>query len=167
MAKNGKTEKTDKTDIDADLVRKLAALLDETGLTEIELGGPEGWKVRVAKQPAPLAASFATAPAAQAANPAAPAPAAVSAAQAAEADVAAHPGLVKSPMVGVAYTSSEPGAPPFVRVGDHVSEGQTLLLIEAMKVFNPIPAPRAGKVARILVANGAPVEYGEPLLVIE
>ncbi|MBM3952949.1 MAG: acetyl-CoA carboxylase biotin carboxyl carrier protein, partial [Rhodospirillales bacterium] len=96
----------------------------------------------------------------------APAPATAPAGKAADA-VADHPGVVKSPMVGVAYTAPDPATPPFIRVGDQVAEGQTLLLIEAMKVFNPIKAPRAGKVARIFIASGTPVEYGEPLVLIE
>lgn len=147
--------KTDRPDIDAALVKKLADLLDETGLTEIEYGA-DGWHLRVSKG---RAAPVALAPAA------APLPAATEAQAAAAADN--HPGALKSPMVGVAYTQSEPDAPPMVKVGDQVVEGQTVLLIEAMKVFNPIKAPRAGTVTRIFVSNGAPVEFGEPLLVIE
>lgn len=148
--------------IDAERVRALARLLDETGLTEIEVGG-DGWRVRVAKDPAPTGARAAAAAAPVASTPAPAVPAAPPAAE----TFADHPGVVKSPMVGIAYTAPEPTAPPFVKVGDTVAEGQTVLLIEAMKVFNPIKAPRAGKVTRVFVGNGMPVEYGEPLLVIE
>lgn len=151
--------------IDAERVRALARLLEETGLTEIEVGG-DGWRVRVAKDPTPTAVSATTAATAAAPAPSTPTPAAPAATPAAD-SFAGHPGVVKSPMVGIAYTSAEPNAPPFVKVGDTVAEGQTVLLIEAMKVFNPIKAPRAGKVTRMFVGNGTPVEYGEPLLVIE
>ena len=143
----------DDHDINADLVRKLAELLDETGLTEIEYGVGD-WHLRVAR------GTIAVAAAAQAAAPAAPA-------AAPEAGAADHPGVVVSPMVGIAFTAPEPEAPAFVRVGDEVAEGDTVVLIEAMKVFNAIAAPRAGKVTRIFVSNGVPVEYGEPLLIIE
>ena len=143
-----------KTDIDEELVRKLAALMDETGLTEIEYG-IEGINIRVSK----------------AANYAVAAPALTSAApvatEIAEVDAASHPGVVKSPMVGVVYTSSDPDSPAFVKVGDTVSEGKTLLLIEAMKVFNPILAPKAGRISQILISGGSPVEFGEPLVIIE
>jgi acetyl-CoA carboxylase biotin carboxyl carrier protein len=146
--------------IDADRVRALARLLEETGLTEIEVGG-EGWRVRVAKNAATTVAT--AAPASVAAMTGAATPAAAPAS-----DVAPdHPGVIKAPMVGIVYTVPEPNAPPFVKVGDAVAEGQTLLLIEAMKVFNPIKAPRAGKLTRMFVANGVPVEYGEPLLILE
>ncbi|MDE2335071.1 MAG: acetyl-CoA carboxylase biotin carboxyl carrier protein [Rhodospirillales bacterium] len=144
---------------DADAVRALAAILTETGLTEIEIEG-EGGRVRVARAPAPVAASMvapAMAPAAPPAPAAAPGPA----------DDAVHPGAVRSPMVGVAYLSPEPGAVPYVAPGQSVAAGQTLLLIEAMKTFNQIKAPRAGTVTRVLVASGAPVEYDQPLLIIE
>lgn len=151
-----------KPHIDSELVHQLAQLLDETGLTEIEYGTQE-WHLRVAK--GGITPTFAaTAPVA------APSPVQVSAATGApagDADPAKHPGVVTSPMVGVAYIRPEPDAPAFVQVGDEVREGQTLLLIEAMKVFNPIKCTRAGKVTRIVVDNGAPVEYGEPLLIIE
>ncbi len=152
-----------KTPIDSELVRSLAALLDETQLTEIEYEAA-GLRIRVARQataPFPLAVP----PAATA--PAAAAVAAAPAAPPATEDPANHPGAVKSPMVGVTYLSPEPGAARFISVGDSVSEGQTLLLIEAMKTFNPIRAPRAGKVVRILVNDGQPVEFGEPLLIVE
>ncbi|QNT68267.1 acetyl-CoA carboxylase biotin carboxyl carrier protein [Defluviicoccus vanus] len=140
----------------AALVRELALLLDETNLTEIELVEGE-LRIRVARTAfAPMApASYPHVGDTATATPredAAPAP---------------HPGLITSPMVGVVYTSPEPSLPAFVNVGDTVAEGTTLLLIEAMKVFNPITAPRAGRVVSVFVTNGSPVEYGEPLLVIE
>ena len=144
-----KSTKTQKTVIDEDLVRQLAALLDETGLNEIEYAN-DGLTVRVVKNAG--AAPFVTAPA-----PAETAPASRS----------DHLGAITSPMVGVVDTSADPHSPPFVKIGDEVSEGQTLVLIEAMKVFNPIVAPNAGKVTQILVANGTPVEFGEPLVIIE
>ena len=147
-----------KADVDEDLVRKLANLLDETGLTEIEYGTKD-WHLRVARGTSPSTGGTGATPAAAAAETA-------GAAEPAE-RVADHPGVVTAPMVGVVYTAPEPDEPPFVTVGDTVAEGQTLLLIEAMKVFNPITAPRAGKVARILIGSGTPVEFGEPLLIIE
>lgn len=155
-------------DVDYDAIRALANVLDETGLTEIEICEGER-RVRVARAPAPVSASFA--------GPAVAAPAA--AAQPAEAPTAgtagddaggldaSHPGAVTSPMVGTAYRSPEPGAPAFVKEGDTVSEGQTLFIVEAMKTMNPIRAPRGGRVTHIAVENGAPVEFGEVLLVIE
>ncbi|WP_316976311.1 acetyl-CoA carboxylase biotin carboxyl carrier protein [Shumkonia mesophila] len=145
-----------KPQIDSALVHQLAQLLDETGLTEIEYGTQE-WHLRVAK------GSLAPAAFAAVAAPSAPA----AAIAAVENDPAKHPGAVLSPMVGVAYIRPEPDAAPFIQVGDEVRVGQTLVLIEAMKVFNPIKCVRAGKVTRVLVANGAPVEYGEPLLIVE
>jgi len=147
-----------KIDIDDDLIRKLADIMDETGLTEIEIGS-EGLNVRVAR--GGQAVSYA-APA-----PAPSATAAPAAAPSAEISHADHPGVVTSPMVGVAYMAAEPGAAPFVGVGDTVTEGQVVLLIEAMKVFNQIKAPRGGTVKNILIESGAPVEFGEPLLIIE
>jgi acetyl-CoA carboxylase biotin carboxyl carrier protein len=144
--------------IDSSLVKQLAAILDETALTEIEYE-TGGIRVRVARN---HGGGFAS----PAAMPAAAAPAALPA-PAAPADPATNPGTVKSPMVGVCYLLPEPGAAPFAKVGDSVAEGQTLCLIEAMKTFNPVKAPRAGKITQIIVENGAPVEYGEPLLIIE
>jgi acetyl-CoA carboxylase biotin carboxyl carrier protein len=147
---------------DADAVRSLAIILADTGLTEIEIEGKEG-RIRVARAPAQIAAAPATATVTvspQTIAPAAPAPAPTT-------DDAAHPGAVVSPMVGIAYLAPEPGAAPFVTLGQTVSAGQTLLLIEAMKTFNQIKAPKGGTVARILVAPGAPVEYGQPLLILE
>lgn len=147
-------------DIDSDLILRLADLLEETGLSEIEYGIGD-FKVRVARQ----APGQAGAPA-----PAAPAPPGAAAgdqAPGAGEVHADHPGVVVSPMVGVVYTSPDSDTPPFVKVGDTVDEGDTLLLIEAMKVFNQIKAPRAGKVAQILIGNGTPVEFGEPLMIID
>lgn len=149
------------------LVRELADLIAETGLTEIEIE-KDGVRVRVAKQ---VQTIFGGAPAAFAA-PAAAAPAAPAAPQAGPSaspagDPGKHPGAVKSPMVGTAYLAPEPGAAVFIDVGSRVTQGQTLLIIEAMKTMNHIPAPRAGVVTAILVSNGHPVEFGEPLVIIE
>lgn len=149
---------------DPDAIRELAKILRETDLSEIELVEKDA-RLRVVRQVTAVAATHvvaATATTAAAAPIAAAAPAVVEAV--AEAD---HPGAVTSPMVGVAYLSPEPGAPPFVQLGAKVAVGQTLLLIEAMKTFNQIKAPRAGTVTRILIESGMPVEYGEPLLIIE
>jgi acetyl-CoA carboxylase biotin carboxyl carrier protein len=145
---------------DSALIRELALLLDETSLTEIEIER-SGLRVRVARNVS-IAAS---APAAIQNN--GPAPAAQAAAAAAVADIAKHPGVVPSPMVGTAYWASEPGAKPFIEVGTKVSVGQTLLIIEAMKTMNQIPSPRAGTVTQMLVDDGQPVEFGEPLVIIE
>ncbi len=144
-------------DIDSGLVRKLAGLLVETGLSEIEYGAGD-WHLRVARNAGPAIAAPAAAPAAT--SPDAP-PAA------GPEPFIDDPGALLAPMVGVVYTAPEPGAPPFVKVGDTVKEGQPVLLIEAMKVFNQIAAPRTGKVTRILVSNGTPVEYGEAMMIIE
>ena len=144
---------------DSALIRELALLLDETSLTEIEIERA-GLRVRVARNvtvSAAMPASFA--PVAVAAPSASAAPAG--------ADLAKHPGVVPSPMVGTAYWAPEPGAKPFIEVGAKVSAGQTLLIIEAMKTMNQIPSPRAGTVTQILVEDGQPVEFGEPLVIIE
>jgi acetyl-CoA carboxylase biotin carboxyl carrier protein len=148
--------------IDARLVRRLAAILNDTGLTEIEVERGD-LRIKVARNvagPAAAPAVYAAAPApapvagAAPASPGAPAP-------------AHHEGdIVPSPMVGTVYLQAEPGAPPFIRVGQSVAEGETLLIIEAMKTMNPIPAPRAGRILEILVADGQPVEFGEPLVTI-
>ncbi|HAU28648.1 MAG TPA: acetyl-CoA carboxylase biotin carboxyl carrier protein [Rhodospirillaceae bacterium] len=142
------------SDVNAALIRKLAAVMAETGLTEIEI--TEGEKgIRVARH------------AHAAPAPAAPAPAMASPAVEVSAKPAAdHPGTVKSPMVGTVYLKPSPDASPFVKVGDTVSEGQTLLIIEAMKVMNPIKAQKGGKVMEVLVSDAQPIEFGEPLLVI-
>lgn len=148
-------------EVDKQLIRDLAALLDETGLTEIEIE-QDDHRLRIVRQPASVAASVAMpAPAAPgAANGAAtPAPA--------EADPGSHPGAVTSPMVGTAYRAPDPTAAPFVNVGDTIQAGQTVVIIEAMKTFNEIPAPRSGVVKAIMVDNGTPVEYGDVLLIIE
>ena len=141
------------------MIRQLAELLNETGLSEIEIE-KSGLKVRVARtlnvQSTLAAASTHAAPAAAAARqPSGPS------------DPAKHPGVVKSPMVGTAYRSPEPGAPAFIDVGSQVAQGDTLFIIEAMKTMNQIPAPHAGKVTAILIENGQPVEFGEPLVIIE
>jgi acetyl-CoA carboxylase biotin carboxyl carrier protein len=144
-----------------DALRALAELLNTTGLSEIELVEGER-KLRLAREITPVSVPVAAPVAAPAVTAAAPA-----AAPASRPDPAKNPGAVKSPMVGVAYLSAEPGAAPYVSVGQTVEAGATLLLIEAMKTFNQIKAPRAGRVTEILVAPGAPVEYDEPLLIIE
>jgi acetyl-CoA carboxylase biotin carboxyl carrier protein len=145
---------------DGALIRELALLLDETSLTEIEIERA-GLRVRVARN-INVAASLPATPQVVAA---ASAPA--SAAPVAMVDMAKHPGAVPSPMVGTVYWASEPGAKPFIEVGTKVSVGQTLLIIEAMKTMNQIPSPRAGTVTQILVEDGQPVEFGEPLVIIE
>jgi acetyl-CoA carboxylase biotin carboxyl carrier protein len=156
-----------KLDVETSFIEKLAELLQRTGLTEIEINQGTT-RVRVARQ-VQMAPMDVTAPVymqAPAHHATAPAAAAAEPAQAAGPD-ASHPGVVKSPMVGTVYLAPEPGAPPYAAVGSEVKEGQTLLIIEAMKVMNAIRAPRAGKVARVFVENAAPVEFGEPLLVLE
>ncbi len=148
--------------VDNDAITALANLLHDNDLSEIE------WKqgdtsIRISRAtatPVPMAAPAAVA-AAPAVTPS------VAAENPADEDPANHPGVVKSPMVGTAYMAAEPGARPFVSVGDTVSEGQTLMIVEAMKTMNPIPAPRAGKVTQILVENEQPVEFGQPLMIIE
>jgi acetyl-CoA carboxylase biotin carboxyl carrier protein len=148
--------------VDADLIRSLADLLTETGLSEIEVEH-DGTRVRVVRQgvqvfapamaPMPIAAGQATAP--------------LNARDGGGQPAASHPGTVRSPMVGTAYRGAEPGSRPFVDVGDNVKVGDTLLIIEAMKTMNQIPAPKAGKVIQVMVEDGQPVEYDEPLLIIE
>lgn len=147
----------DKDTVEHKLIRDLAALLNETGLSEIEIE-KAGLKVRVARTLHISAAAVAGAGGA-AAIPMAAAPV--------TADPAKHPGAVKSPMVGTAYRAPEPGAATFVEVGSRVAVGDPLLIIEAMKTMNQIPAPKAGTVTAILFDNGHPVEYGEPLMIIE
>jgi acetyl-CoA carboxylase biotin carboxyl carrier protein len=155
-------ESMGKLNVDAALIETLAELLQRTGLTEIELAEGDA-KVRVVRAPQPVLA----------AAPAVGAPAAGTASLVAATEPASataterHPGAVRAPMVGTVYLTPEPGAPPFVDVGAEVREGQTLLIIEAMKVMNPIRAARAGRVINVLVSNGDPVEYGELLLIIE
>jgi acetyl-CoA carboxylase biotin carboxyl carrier protein len=160
-------ESGDANTIDTKVVRKLADILKDTGLTEIEVE-TGGLKIRVAREltaaaPAAVYQTVASAPA-----PAAPAATPVVAAPVAEAVPAAAAGdKVKSPMVGTVYLSPQPGADTFVKVGQSVAEGQTLLIVEAMKTMNPIPSPRAGKIVEILVSDAQPVEFGEPLVIIE
>ena len=149
---------------DQALIRDLAELLEETGLSEIEIER-EGMRVRVARQVTVAAAVHPGAVASAAMAAAAPAGAAP--ATAAVADPGKHPGAVPSPMVGTAYLAPEPSAAPFVEIGARVAQGQTILIIEAMKTMNHIPAPKAGVVTAILVGNGQPVEFGEPLMIIE
>jgi acetyl-CoA carboxylase biotin carboxyl carrier protein len=151
-----------KFEMDTEFIRKLANLLEETNLGEIELADGDR-KIRVSRPvsmaaPMPVVAPLAAAQAPAAAAPAAPASAA---------DAARNPGAVKSPMVGTAYLLPEPGKPPFVHVGDKVVAGQTLLIIEAMKTFNPIKAPKAGVLKQILIDNAQPVEFGEALMIVE
>jgi acetyl-CoA carboxylase biotin carboxyl carrier protein len=141
---------------DPDAIRALAAVLSETGLTEIEIADKDS-RIRVVRASAPVGV----------AAPTATAPVSVAPTAAAVPDEASHPGAVLSPMVGVAYLSPEPGAPAFIAIGQTVTAGQTLLLIEAMKTFNQIRAPKDGTVARILVDNSTPVEYGQVLLILE
>lgn len=150
------TEKKKHELVDESLIRGLAELLNDTGLSEIEIE-QKGLRIRIARNltvaaamPAPMHAALV--------------PAAV---VAPGRDADTHPGTLKSPMVGTAYRAAEPGAPAFVEVGSVVKQGQTVLIIEAMKTMNHIPAPRSGTVAAVLVENGQPVEYGEPLLIIE
>jgi acetyl-CoA carboxylase biotin carboxyl carrier protein len=154
-----KQKPAQKPEVDHELIHELAKLLDETGLTEIEIER-DGIRVRVARG-REVSHVIGTTPVA-APQPAATAPAAVPAA-----DPANHPGLVTSPMVGTAYLGPEPGAMPFVDVGSKVVAGDTLLIVEAMKTMNQIPAPRSGTVTQVLVGDAQPVEFGEPLMIIE
>jgi acetyl-CoA carboxylase biotin carboxyl carrier protein len=147
----------DKFDVDADAIRELAGLLDETGLTEIELENGDR-KLRVARGTVAIHA---------AAPVLASSPTSAHADNASESADAPHPGAVNAPMVGTVFLAAEPGAPAFVKVGDSVAVGDTILIIEAMKVMNPIRAPHGGTVSRIFVENGGPVEYGQAMLVIE
>ena len=151
-----------KFEMDTEFVRKLAEILEEKDLGEIELADGDR-KIRIARPTvtyaaAPMAAPSASAPGAGIVAAAAPAGAA---------DLAKHPGAVKSPMVGTAYLAPEPGKPNFVSIGDKVTAGQTLLIIEAMKTFNPIKAPKAGTVVQVLIENAHPLEFGEPLMIVE
>jgi acetyl-CoA carboxylase biotin carboxyl carrier protein len=151
---------------DAEAIRKLATILAETGLTEIEIAEKDS-RIRVVRAHPPAATYTAAYNPGPAAAPAAAAPAAPAPAAPVAADPAKHPGAVLSPMVGVAYLSPEPGSAPYVTIGQKVTEGQTLLLIEAMKTFNQIKATKSGTVTQVLIASGSPVEYGEPLMIIE
>ena len=158
-ARKSKGPNRQKPAIDYELIRGLAQLLEETGLTEIEIEH-DGDRVRVARQ-AHAVAVPSHVPAS------APLEAAARAVDAAAVDPAKHPGAVTSPMVGTAYLAPEPGARPFVEVGTRVQVGDTLLIVEAMKTMNQIPTPRAGTVIQVLVEDGQPVEFGEPLMIIE
>ncbi|MCH2325803.1 MAG: acetyl-CoA carboxylase biotin carboxyl carrier protein [Rhodospirillales bacterium] len=151
--------KSPKNEIDEELVKNLTRLLEENNLTEIEYGR-DGWHIRVGRGGGvTVSESRRVSLDADTSPGAAPGPDASSAAD--------NPNAVTSPMVGVVFTGPDSDSPPFVKPGDEITEGQTLLLIEAMKVFNPITAPKSGRVTEILVANGAPVEFGEPLLILE
>jgi acetyl-CoA carboxylase biotin carboxyl carrier protein len=150
-----------KLNVDTALIETLADLLQRTGLTEIEISEGDA-RIRVAREPQPVVATVPHGPRAHAAPAAA-----IAAPEPAAAPTERHPGGVHAPMVGTVYLTPEPGAPPFVSVGDDVREGQTLLIIEAMKVMNPIRAPRSGRIAQLIVGSGDPVEYGELLLIIE
>ncbi|UOA27786.1 acetyl-CoA carboxylase biotin carboxyl carrier protein [Pseudosulfitobacter sp. DSM 107133] len=159
-----------KHDDDVAFIKALAELLRENDLTELQVkrdyAEDDSLNVRVSREHPPVA-GYAAAPAQITAAPAAAAPAATPSAPAAAEDPADHPGAVTSPMVGTVYMQAEPGAPSFISVGTTVSEGDTLLIVEAMKTMNHIPAPRAGTVKRILVDDGAAVEFGAPLVILE
>jgi acetyl-CoA carboxylase biotin carboxyl carrier protein len=159
------------TDTDVAFISALAELLNKNDLTELsvkrEYGEDDSLEVRVVKQATVVTVAAAPTPAVHHAPVAAAASAPAAAASAASEDPAQHPGAVTSPMVGTIYLAAEPGTPAFVTVGAQVAEGQTVLIIEAMKTMNHIPAPRAGTVKRILVEDGHPVEYGAPLMIIE
>jgi acetyl-CoA carboxylase biotin carboxyl carrier protein len=160
MAKSSKTASTSSL-VDRDLILELNKLLNDTGLTEIEIE-QDGKRIRVSKAAVATAAS-AAAPRASVASTPQPVAESVSAPM----DPSKHPGVVTSPMVGTAYGAAEPGAKAFVEIGSQVKAGETLLIIEAMKTMNQIPAPRAGTVKQILFEDGKPVEFGEPLVIIE
>ena len=157
---------------DSQVIKDLAELLNATGLTEIEIESG-GMRIKVARSGGHAATAYVPAPPPVETPVAAPAAAQASTGAAASSesapaeDPASHPGAVKSPMVGTAYLSPEPGAAAFIKVGDTVSEGQTLLIVEAMKTMNPIIAPRAGKITQIIVQNEQPVEFDQPLVIIE
>lgn len=151
--------KSPKSIIDRDLIHELTALLDETGLTEIEIE-QDGKRVRVAR-----AAAISTVPSTAVRVEVPPQPGAEAAVK--PIDPSKHPGVVISPMVGTAYAAPEPGGKPFIDIGGKVKAGDTLLIVEAMKTMNQIPAPRAGTVIQVLFEDGQPVEFGEPLVIIE
>ncbi|NHO32295.1 acetyl-CoA carboxylase biotin carboxyl carrier protein [Acetobacter fallax] len=147
--------------VDADAIRALAGILTETGLTEIEIAEKDS-RIRVVRAAAPAVAPVQTIPVQTiaAAGPATPV-------AAAPADFSRHPGAVNSPMVGIAYLAPDPSSPPFISIGQAVTAGQTLLLIEAMKTFNQIKSPKSGTVKQILIESGDPVEFGQPLVIVE
>jgi len=152
-----------KLDIDKDVIRELAEIMNETGLAEIEVESGNS-RLRVSRSSSNVSVA---APQMIAAPAAAPVAAPVETTIAPAAEAASHPGAVKSPMVGTAYLSPEPGAPVFITVGSSVAQGQTILIVEAMKTMNPIPAPKGGKIIEILVGDSEPVEFGQPLVIIE
>ncbi len=154
------SDKNEPMRVDTEMVTKLAKMLDENDLSEIEVED-NGRRIVVKRKLGGVPMAYAPAPAPAAGPSPAPAPAA------AEANPASHPGAVKSPMVGTAYLTPEPGAPAFIEVGKRIEEGDTLVIIEAMKVMNPIPAPKSGVVKAILIQNAQPVEYEQPLAIIE
>jgi acetyl-CoA carboxylase biotin carboxyl carrier protein len=164
--KNGADMSKRPQDSDIEFIRALAELLRENDLTEIEVNRDYGEEDALTVRVARLAPAQAMMPA-PAPPQLAPAPAPAAIAAPGPADPSEDPGVVPSPMVGTAYMQGEPGTPPFVKVGDTVTEGQTILIIEAMKTMNQIPAPRAGRVKRILVEDGQPVEFGAPLIILE
>jgi acetyl-CoA carboxylase biotin carboxyl carrier protein len=168
MVKFGWRGRGDKLAPDPDLIRSLAKLLDETGLTEIECSSGDQ-RIRVAKQGSVLADAVAPSPAApeKAAPPPVPPPPGTNGAGHPGANGHDHPGTLKAPLVGIAYLAAEPGSAPYVRIGDTVTEGQTLMIIEAMKVMNQIRAPRAGRISQVYVSDAEPVEYGMALMLIE
>jgi len=151
--------------IDRDTIRELTALLAETGLSEIEIE-QDGQRIRVARNAAP-AAAMSSVPAMPSDPAAVPPVTPVATPLPSQVDPAKHPGVVSSPMVGTAYRASEPGAKPFIDIGSTVKVGDPLLIVEAMKVLNQIPSPRAGTVTQILFEDGQPVEFGEPLMIVE
>ena len=157
---------------DSQVIKDLAELLNATGLTEIEIESG-GMRIKVARSGGQATTAYVPAPppvetpVAALAEAQATTESAASSGSAPTEDPASHPGAVKSPMVGTAYLSPEPGAAAFIKVGDSVSEGQTLLIVEAMKTMNPIIAPRAGKITQIIVQNEQPVEFDQPLVIIE
>jgi acetyl-CoA carboxylase biotin carboxyl carrier protein len=156
---------------DPDLVRSLAKLLDETGLSEIEYAVGDQ-RIRVSRETGAAPALADSRPPAAVRTTGPPAPSPLNGVNGHDkingaGPAADHPGALKAPLVGIAYLAAEPGSPPYVRVGDTVSEGQTLLIIEAMKVMNQIRAPRAGRIARVYVGDAEPVEYGSALMLIE
>jgi len=153
-----------KTEVDKDLIRELAALMEETGLSEIEIENDDA-RMRLVRAGTAPAATVAIPAAAAAA--AAPTPAAAAAPAAGEGDLSGHPGAVVSPIVGTAYNAPSPDDAPFVQIGDKVTAGQTILVIEAMKTFNEIPSPHGGTVRQILFENASPIEYGDVLMIID
>jgi acetyl-CoA carboxylase biotin carboxyl carrier protein len=162
MQARARKKSMSKLNVDTSLIETLADLLQRTGLTEIEISEGDA-RIRVVREQTAAVAHVAPAP-----RPAAATQPVPSAAESgARAPIESHPGAVRAPMVGTVYLTPEPGAPPFVSLGDEIREGQTLLIIEAMKVMNPIRAPRGGRLVQLLVNSGDPVEYGELLMIIE